>query len=519
MQVLSKDGDEVRLLYSAREEVEVGENIKIWDASKKRGVIVQIIELNLADVPGIREDLIRNESVKADKIMEYVPKGLKQFVSDIRNMKLALGKIRKEVVGDDLSVIPWSGWMPDREAEVEPAEDSWLLSKLGVGEPFPILMGKTIYGKATFNVSAYDIQEGGTTVITGKKGTGKSHAAKMLLIGLIKHGARCIVFDINDEYSGLSKTIEDEHINGKIIKLEPGANLQFLAPYIGVNIIAKMLRSQMGAGDPSIYDFERTWYRLQRANQIITLDTLIGALLPFEDNTNSQNVSKVTAGAIIRRLRSLERTRIFTDRPDAAVTIENELKKLGEGGALVFNLRGKRGDIRNIVVSTILSKLENLLDTDKKHPPIFIFAEEAHLYIEGTDWDNIVTRMRHLGTYQFYITNTPTMLPEMLIRQTDNLFLFNLMNDEDYSFIAPAAHLDTTTIRHVAKALPPRTCMVIGTATRDFPFVISTAPLNYAAGETRRFFKYDGTTATKASFRESDEKVVSPKSENEEFSL
>ncbi len=77
MQVLSKDADEVILLYSTREEVEVGENIKIWDASKKRGVIVQIIELNLADVPGIREDLIRNESVKADKIMEYVPKGLK----------------------------------------------------------------------------------------------------------------------------------------------------------------------------------------------------------------------------------------------------------------------------------------------------------------------------------------------------------------------------------------------------------------------------------------------------------
>ncbi len=49
--------------------------------------------------------------------------------------------------------------------------------------------------------------------------------------------------------------------------------------------------------------------------------------------------------------------------------------------------------------------------------------------------------------------------------------------------------------------------------------MIATANLNYAAGETRRFFSFDGTTASKASFRESDEKVVSPKSENEEFSL
>ncbi|MFQ6011729.1 MAG: ATP-binding protein [Nitrososphaerales archaeon] len=519
MQVLTKDADEVYLLYSTREEVEVGENIKIWDSNKKRGVIVQVIELNLADMPGMMEDLTRNESIEPGKIKEYVPKGLKQFVSDIRNMKLAMGKIRKEIVTEDQSVIPWSGWMPDRGAIVEPSEDSWLISKLEVGNPFPIHMGETIYGKAPFHVSAFDIQEGGTTVITGKKGTGKSHAAKMLLLGFIKHGARCIVFDVNDEYSGLDQTLQDEKIPGKIIKLEPGSNLKFLAPYIGVDIIAKMLRSQMGAGGPSVYDFERTWYRLLRNKSPITLDTLIGALQPVEDDTTQQNVSRVTAGAIIRRLRSLQRTRLFTDRPDAAVTLENELKKLGEGGALVFNLKGKRGDIRNIVVGTILSKLESLLDSDKSYPPIFIFAEEAHLYIEGTDWDNIVTRMRHLGTYQFYITNTPTSLPDMLIRQTDNLFLFNLMNDEDYSFIAPAAHLDTTTIRHVAKALPPRTCMAIGSATKDFPFVIATANLNYAAGESRRFFMYDGNTESKASFSESDSKVVAPKSENEDFSL
>ena len=524
MQVFSKDADEVVLLYSPRDEVEVGENIKIWDESKKRGVIIQIIELDLARIPGILEDLIRNESIPSSRVIEHIPKGLKQFVADIRNMKFAIGKIRKEVIGKDLSVIPWSGWMPDRGGQVEPVKDSWLLERLGVGNPFPILMGETVYGKAIFNVSGFDLQEGGTTIITGKKGTGKSHAAKMILLGLIEHGARCIVFDVNDEYSGLEQALKDKKTDGKIVKLEAGVNLKFLLTYIGIDVFSKVLRTQMGAGDPSIFDLQRTWGRLAKEEVPITLDSLVRALYPSvksdEDEVNPDSfASKATAGALTRRIYGLKRTKMFTDRPDQATTIESELKKLKKGGALVFNLKGKRADVRNIVVSTVLTKLENLLEANTKYPPIFIFAEEAHLYIGSTDWDNIITRMRHLGTYQFYVTNTPTSLPEMLIRQTDNLFLFNLMNDDDYTYIAPAAKLDTDTIKHVAKALPPRTCMVMGLATKDYPFVIRTAPLHYAAGESRRFFKYDGKKAEIASFTGADDDVGEKGDDENEFSL
>ena len=146
------------------------------------------------------------------------------------------------------------------------------------------------------------------------------------------------------------------------------------------------------------------------------MDSLVRALYPSvksdEEEVNPDSfASKATAGALTRRIYGLKRTKMFTDRPDQATTIESELKKLKKGGALVFNLKGKRADVRNIVVSTVLTKLENLLEANTKYPPIFIFAEEAHLYIGSTDWDNIITRMRHLGTYQFYVTNTPTSLP------------------------------------------------------------------------------------------------------------
>ena len=404
-----------------------------------------------------------------------------------RNVKIARAKIRKEITGEDEEVVPWTGWIADREAIVEPIRDEWLIQKLGIGKYFPIIVGETVFAKSKMNISAYDIQEGGTTVIVGKKGTGKSHVAKILLLGLIKHGARCVVFDINDEYGNLTNALEGKDGKDKdILKLEPGDSLKFLISYIGLDVLIKVLRIVMGTADPSIHELSRVWKKMEKCKRPITLSTLTNEL-----EEEGAKTTKAILGAIARRFTTLEKTRLFTDASDEATTIENELGKLIEGGAIVFNLKGKSSDVRNIVVATVLSKLESLLENDRNFPPIFIFAEEAHLYIEETDWDNIVTRMRHLGTFQFYITNTPTNLPNMLIRQTDNLFLFNLMNNEDFNHIGPAAKIDNDTISSVAKALPPRTCMLIGLATKDYPFVIRTDPVKFAAGETRRFFIVD----------------------------
>jgi hypothetical protein len=127
--------------------------------------------------------------------------------------------------------------------------------------------------------------------------------------------------------------------------------------------------------------------------------------------------------------------------------------------------------------------------------------------------------MRHLGTFQFYITNTPTSLPDMLIRQTDNIFLFNLQNNEDFVHVTPAIRLDNDTTTAVAKALPPRTCLVVGTATREYPFVIKTPEVKYAAGETRRFFKFENGTASTVKTQKQAKGKAQKKSADEEFTL
>lgn len=78
----------------------------------------------------------------------------------------------------------------------------------------------------------------------------------------------------------------------------------------------------------------------------------------------------------------------------------------------------------------------------------------------------------------------------MVIRQTDNLFLFHLTETRDFLHITPATRIDPETIEQVSKALPFRRCLAVGEVTNHYPWVIETLPLSVkTAGETRQLFK------------------------------
>jgi hypothetical protein len=170
---------------------------------------------------------------------------------------------------------------------------------------------------------------------------------------------------------------------------------------------------------------------------------------------------------------------------------------LKEGGGLVVNLKAKSRLVRDIVVQTLLSKVQSLRESavqgEAGIPPLFLLAEEAHMYLGdagGTRWDDVVTRMRHLGTYQLYMTNTPMDLPLLIIRQVDNLFLFHLANEADLRYVAPAAKIDEDTVLSIAKSLPVRKCLAVGTATGEYPFVLDVKDLPVAtAGKTVLYFR------------------------------
>ncbi|HDH06825.1 MAG TPA: ATP-binding protein, partial [Thermoproteales archaeon] len=394
MQILSKSGNEILLIYHPSERLEVGESLKIFDESEDRGLIVQVIELNLVDLPGILEDIVRQEAVKGRaNIREIVSSEYQRMVTDIRNMKIARAKIRFELRYGE--ILPWSGWTPSRSSKIEPIKVEELIETLGIPGKRNIVAGKNIFDGSEFKVNAYDLQ--GINVIVGKKGTGKSHLAKTLLLGLIDYGAKVVVFDINDEYSSLRYTLNGKpsDYHDKIKTLEPNPPhdseylpLKFTLSYIGLEVFYSIMVDVLKLPDASAATLREIWNTLKGSGNL--------SLGEFYKMIQQRNYSPRVTEAIYRRLKSIEETNIITDDTSEETRIEDLLEELEGGGALIINLKAKSIVTQSIVVQTITTKLRELLESGKSEP-LFIFAEEAHLYLQRTVWLDLVTRMRHLG--------------------------------------------------------------------------------------------------------------------------
>jgi DNA helicase HerA-like ATPase len=118
-----------------------------------------------------------------------------------------------------------------------------------------------------------------------------------------------------------------------------------------------------------------------------------------------------------------------------------------------------------------------------------LFAEEAHLYLRDTYWEDIVTRMRHFGIFTTFITNQPDAISDSIYRQLDNIFLFNFTNENDLEKIARASMVDAESVKSIVRTLPAKHCMVIGSVVNNLPLVIRTAQQEVLMlGETKRFF-------------------------------
>jgi len=171
-----------------------------------------------------------------------------------------------------------------------------------------------------------------------------------------------------------------------------------------------------------------------------------------------------------------------------AVILEEIFRKTENGGAIVVNLSDVSPTDRQITVEYILGKLQELLSQEKIRP-VFFFAEEAHLYLRETYWDDIVTRMRHFGVFTTFITNQPNTIQENIYRQADNVFLFNFINEHDLEIISRAAKVDVETAVSIVRDLPPCHCLVLGTVVKDFPVVVKVKDLDVQArGQTKLFF-------------------------------
>lgn len=478
MQIYKIDGNNVEVVSCPPEDIRKGDYLMIEDTSTDKGLIVQVINTGYANVPGILEDILRESSIRMIEGKDLDVLSMKPFVDMIKDAKIFNCKIRRALVKGKLSYD--ISWTPSRStSKTMKLVDGELLKIADIDRNPSITFGISKGGaEVSIDLSSID---GKLNIITGKKGTGKSHLSKLLVLSLVSHGGICVVFDINGEYInlGYEENNDKTPLHDKILLLHPGRNFKVTLQYAGLGVLLNIVSSVLVLPATSAWEVRRIWNTLAE-NGSLSLKRLGEAINSIPNN--------YVRDAVLRRYESLVSTGLFTDSVSEATTLEDYMMKVKSGGALVINLRELPSSFRQIVVEFMLSKLCSLLERWVMRA-IFLFAEEAHLYLKETYWEDIVTRMRHLGIFATFITNQPDSINESIYRQADNIFLFNFTNENDLATISKATMVDVETINVIAKELPPQHCLILGKAVNDFPLIIKVKPLHVKTmGQTRLFF-------------------------------
>jgi Helicase HerA, central domain len=443
--------------------------------------VLQVYDERYLGVEGIEEEIAREEILSASAPgVTSDPTDLGTISTLIRDMRILLCKARGTIV--DGSLTPRVDWMPSRTSS---KVARLLVDDLaGAVEPLghrPIRIG-TVDRDSAFSIPA-EALDGRITVITGRKESGKSHLAKILLRGLLENHAYSVVFDLNDEYGSIGRLGDgsDTPASRKVKVMRPGRDLKFSLASVGLRSISNLLSHSLDMPGTSLREFVKIWEQLDNRDEL-SLATLESAIQQWRCN-------EFVRDALFARYHTLASCGLFTDSPHQQFDLQDFFTLNRAGGSLVVSLSGVSPLNRRMVVELMLSKVVELLER-RKIPPVFLFAEEAHLYLRDTYWEDLITRMRHFGVFTVFITNQPDAIDQKIYRQVDNIFLYNFCNDSDLGLVSQASMADVDTVKAIVRTLPPRMCLLLGHSVRNLPVIVSIDPFDSPpTGTTRRFFE------------------------------
>jgi hypothetical protein len=482
LKLYKKEGNILQVLSFPGETVEKGDYLLVEDAEAGKGLIAQVIDIQFASIPGVLEELLRSLPDGGELIQgeDIDPLEIAPHIAYIQDASLLICKIRASLENDNLS--PSSSWLPSRSrSTIKKLPLPALLKLAKTDGKLPIVLGGTKDSSLlTIDASSLD---GRLNIITGKKETGKSHLSKLLMTNLIGYKATVVVFDLNGEYLSLGMTGDGKRnaYYDKIHVLTPSQNFKLALKQLNLHVMLGILVHALHLPGTSAREFRRIWQTLKDR------DTL--TLHELGETIRNWNCNQHVRDALFSRYHALVNSSFFTDNVSEATLLEDCLLRTNEGSGIIINLRNTSAIDRQIVVEYVLGKLVDSL-TSWKLKAVFLFAEEAHLYLRETYWDDIVTRMRHFGIFTTFVTNQPDTIRENIYRQADNIFLFNFTNEHDLDVVSRAARVDAETVRSIARDLPPHHCLALGKVVRDFPIVAKVKALDLKTmGETRLFFK------------------------------
>ena len=396
----------------------------------------------------------------------------------------------------------WDGWIPTRDVVVERTSDEEVFTNATRNLGHPLYLGQTLAGQS-FYIEGQDLEK--VNVVTGVKGSGKSHLSKVILLQLVAQGAPCIVFDINKEYIHLPKVKVDPETGQVtqrgVIHLEAGGNFRLGVRQFGLAPLLTLLQ-RFGLPEVSALYFEnrlaRLWAEAETLERgrgqapYVGIEQLIE--MAEENEFGSGANAMVVNQAIRSRLEAVRNTGIFARTSQESASLGVAYRMIREGGALVIDISALSNLAREGFVQAIIELVKDLCLGEIEHETHrfpFIFFEEAHLYVSRQSIDYIVTRARHLGITSFFVTNMIHGLDETILRQADNLFLLRIPFEDDVRHVSRGAATDYETMTAFVRRLRQHHAMVIGTVTAQYPLMFRVDPLKgvNTAGETRFFFR------------------------------
>lgn len=517
VQVYRIESDVVELLFSPRElDLRVGETLTLRERDTGRKIIVQVIAFRSGSVPSLVQEqmlhLLGPQPLHAP-LLETIgyqllgSPGNNGHSAELGNIKVAITKIRKTVPATPVNGHPprweqWDGWIPARDVDIIRTPDAEVFANATRDLGHPLNLGWTLGGHDFF-VEGQDLEK--VNVITGVKGSGKSHLAKVILLQLIAQGAPCLVFDINREYIHLPKAEVDpqsgEITRRGIVHLEAGGNFRLGVRQFGLAPLMTLLQ-RYGLPEVSALHVEnrlsRLWAEAEAMEQngrsapFVGLEQLIQMA---EDNEFGGGSSATVINHAIRsRLDALKHTHIFARTASEAASLGKAYRQIRAGGALVIDISALSNLAREGFVQAIIELVKELCLWEIEHETHrfpFIFFEEAHLYVSRRSIDYIVTRARHLGITSFFVTNMIHGLDEAVLRQADNLFLLRIPFEDDVRHVSRGAATDYETMTAFVRRLRQRHALAIGSVTSQYPLIFAVDPLDdvNTAGETRFFFR------------------------------
>jgi uncharacterized protein len=510
IQVKQISGDTVELVFDPREDdLRIGENLSVAEDQGRRGLIVQIIEFRMISLPFLLPGRLPLADASLASGLAPVgslpPAALRSGeplprLNDVSPLQLAIAKIRRRA---GPTWHQWDGWIPRPDAVVAKTADREVLRHCIPQAGNPLSLGKTRAGE-DFYVEGRTLEK--INLITGVKGSGPSHLAKIILRELIACGAPCVIFDLNREYTRFAHdnipAVAGREASRHLAHLVAGDTMKLGVAPFGLGSLQTLLTDFGLPEAAAMYFVSHVAHSLAALKQqgdlcqsppSLGIDDLIKMAHDLEPVDG-----EVVSRTLLSCLKAIRETGVLATFASEALPFRQRYEEIRDGGALAIDLSRLTNRARPSFVHAVIEFLQEICDTERaqgsnRFP--FVFFDQAHLYINRHTVGDIVIRAKHRGVTSFLMTDMVTKLDEAVLRQANNLFILRLPYADDIRHLSQSGLIDQDTMTCVVPRLPDHHSLLLGDATRAYPIIFTFGVVDGsdAADEIPYFFRSQGT--------------------------